>query len=124
MDLQEIMKQGNFVVLGNTVKPDRYAAMIKKGLAEAGYTVAGVGKELESINDVPFDIDIIDLCINPRDGLRLLQQNRKPFTGIVIQPGASDDILLAWLDKQNIPYINSCLLTGLALYSRKHSSQQ
>ncbi|HAH62562.1 MAG TPA: CoA-binding protein [Treponema sp.] len=116
MNIKEIMELHNFVVLGNTVTPDRYAAMIKNGLAEHGYTVAGVGKELASINEVPFDIDVIDLCINPKEGLRLLQENTKPFKQIVIQPGASDEKLLDWLNGQKIPYIDGCLLTGLSIY--------
>jgi predicted CoA-binding protein len=118
MDIKEIMQLHNFVVLGNTVTPDRYAAMIKTGLEEHGYTVAGVGKELPSVNDVPFDIDVIDLCINPKEGLRLLRENTKPFKCIVIQPGASDEKLLEWLDEHKKPYIDGCLLTGLSIYGK------
>ena len=118
MDIKEIMTLQNFVVLGNTVNPDRYAAMIKNGLAAHGYTAAGVGKELGSINEVPFDIDVIDLCINAKEGLRLLNENTKPFKQIVIQPGASDEELTAWLDENKIPYIDGCLLTGLSLYAK------
>jgi len=124
MDLREVMTQQNFVVLGNTVQPDRYAAMIKSGLEAQGYTAAGVGKERASINDVPFDIDIIDLCINAKEGLRLLQENTRPFKAIVIQPGASDASLLAWLDEHKIPYIDSCLLTGLSVYGKKKHTQE
>jgi uncharacterized protein len=122
MDLKEIMNQNNFVVVGNTLSPDKYAAMIRKGLAEKGYTVAAVGKELVSINDVPFDIDIIDLCINAKEGLRLLKENRKSFKYIVIQPGASGEELVKWLGDNRIPYLDGCLLTGLAIYGRKHGS--
>jgi Predicted CoA-binding protein len=118
MDIREIMGLQNFVVLGNTVTPDRYAAQIKNGLTEHGYTAAGVGRELASINDVPFDIDVVDLCINAKEGLRLLKENTKPFRQIVIQPGASDDALTAWLNEQHIPYIDGCLLTGLSLYAK------
>jgi uncharacterized protein len=118
MDIKAIMCLQNFVVLGNTVTPDRYAAMIKTGLEAHGYTVAGVGKELASLNDVPFNIDVIDLCINAKEGLRLLQENTKPFKQVVIQPGASDEKLVAWLNERKIPYIDGCLLTGLSLYAK------
>jgi predicted CoA-binding protein len=116
MDLNEIMQQKNFVVVGDTVKTTKYAAKIKNGLLEKGYTVASVGKELKSINDVAFDIDIIDLCINANEGLRLLKENKKKFKCIVIQPGADNDELLSWLNEQQIPYIQGCLLLGLAAY--------
>jgi uncharacterized protein len=118
MDIKEIMKQNTFVILGNTVNPDKYAAMIKNGLSAHGYTAAGVGKELASINEVPFDIDVIDMCINAKEGLRLLQENTKPFKQIVIQPGASDEKLTAWLNEHSLPYIDGCLLTGLSLYAK------
>ncbi len=118
MDLQEIMKQKTFVVLGDTLNEEKYAYKIKQGLIEKGYNVYAVGKELESINDVEEDIDIIDLCIHPVKGLKLLQECKKAFKMIVIQPGASDDNLLDYLNKNDIPYIDGCLLVGLKLYSK------
>jgi len=118
MDLKEIMQQKNFVVIGNTIKQKKYAAKIKTGLLEKGYTVASVGSELTSINDVTFDIDIIDLCINANEGLRLLKENSKNFKCIVIQPGADNEELIKWLDEQKIPYIHGCLLLGLSAYSK------
>ena len=121
MNMQEIMSQKTFAVLGNTIRADRYAAQIKSGLAKEGYTVAGVGKELQSLNDVPFDIDIIDLCINAKEGLRLLKENKKQFKCIVIQPGASDDNLIAWLDTNGIPYVHGCLLVGLSMYGNRYN---
>lgn len=112
------MQQQNFVVLGNTIRTSKYAAQIKTGLLEKSYTVAGVGAELKSINEVDFDIDIIDLCINANEGLRLLKENNKPFKCIVIQPGADNEELLAWLDQKQIPYVHGCLLVGLSLYKK------
>lgn len=42
-----------------------------------GYGVSAVGKELESINDVEGDIDVIDLCINPAKGLKLIKECKR-----------------------------------------------
>ncbi|OJF76257.1 MAG: hypothetical protein BKP49_08875 [Treponema sp. CETP13] len=111
------MQQKNFVVIGNTVRTTKYATKIKNGLLEKGYNVAGVGSELKSLNDVPFDIDIIDLCINAKEGLRLLQENTKSFKCIVIQPGAESEELINWLNEKKINYIEGCLLVGLSLYT-------
>ena len=118
MDLKEIMEQKNFVVLGDTINEEKYAYKIKQGLIEKGYNVYSVGKELNSINDIEEDIDIIDLCINPIKGLELLTECKKIFKMIVIQPGASDENLIDYLNKNDIPYINGCLLVGLKLYSK------
>ena len=118
MDLQEIMQQKTFAVLGDTLNPEKYAFKIKAGLLKNGCTVYSVGKELASLNDIPGEIDVIDLCIHPSKGLKLLQENRKSFKTIVIQPGASDEALVAYLKENNLPYIDGCLLVGLSLYAR------
>ena len=118
MELREIMQQKNFVVLGDTLNPEKYAYKIKKGLEEKGYNVSGVGKDLASINDVEGDIDIIDLCIHPVKGLKLLKECKKDFKMIVIQPGASDVELVTYLRENKIPFLDGCLLVGLKLYGR------
>ena len=116
MELKEIMQQHRFAVLGDTLNPEKFACKIKTKMQEAGYTVYPVGKELASLNDIDDEIDVIDLCIHPAKGLKLLQENKKPFKCIVIQPGADDPELTAWLEQEKIPYIHGCLLVGLATY--------
>ena len=93
------MQQQTFAVAGDTLNEEKYAYKIKQGLIEHGYTVHAVGKELASFNDIPGDIDIIDLCIHPAKGLKLMQECTKSFKCIVIQPGAESPELLAYLDE-------------------------
>lgn len=119
MELKEIMEQRVFAVLGDTLNEEKYAYKIKHGLLEHGYTVHAVGKELKSLNDIPGDIDIIDLCINPVKGLALIKECKKPFKCIVIQPGAESEELLAYLNEAGLPYLQGCVLVGLSLYARK-----
>lgn len=118
MTLEKIMQLQNFVVVGNTIIEDKYAYQIKNGLIKAGYTVECVGKELTSINDVNFDIDILDLCINPALGLKLLQENQKKIKVVVIQPGAESDEIIDYLKTNQIAYLKGCLLVGLKLYKK------
>ena len=117
MELPEIMQQQVFAVAGDTLNPEKYAYKIKQGLLEHGYTVHSVGKELASFNDIPGDIDIIDLCINPVKGLALIKECKKSFKCIVIQPGAESEELLSYLKEKNLPYIEGCVLVGLSLYA-------
>ncbi|MBP3415958.1 MAG: CoA-binding protein [Spirochaetaceae bacterium] len=119
MDLQQTMEQKSFVVVGDTLNPEKFAYKIKQAMTEAGYKVQCVGKELQSINDAEGDIDIIDLCINAKKGLQLMKECKKPFKSVVLQPGAFDDELVAYLKDNNIPYIEGCLLVGLKLYPRQ-----
>ena len=116
MNLEQIMKEKNFAILGDTLNEEKYAHRIKNEMIEKGYTVYPVGKEIASLNDIEGPIDIIDLCIHPVKGLKLLQECKKDYKMIVIQPGASDGPLLGYLRRNNIPYMDGCLLIGLHLY--------
>ena len=118
MELPEIMQQQVFAVAGDTLNSEKYAYKIKQGLLEHGYTVHAVGKELKSFNDIPGEIDIIDLCINPVKGLALIKECNKHFKCIVIQPGAESEELLSYLNEKNIPYIEGCVLVGLSVYAK------
>ena len=119
MDLQQAMTQRVFVVVGNTLNPEKYAYIIKHRLLAQGYTVYCVGKELASINDVPEAIDVIDLCINHHKGIRLLKECTKSFKTMIIQPGAESNEIFRHLDENNLPYMEACILVGLSLYKRQ-----
>ena len=117
MDLREVMRQQVFVVVGDTLNEDKYACRIKNRLIGCGYTAYGVGKECSSINEIEDDIDIIDLCINPKKGLELIRDCKKPFKCIVIQPGAESRELCSYLQEKKLPFIEDCLLVGMNMYS-------
>lgn len=116
MEMKDIMQQQVFAVVGDTLNPEKYACTIKNRMQDAGYTVYAVGKELPSLNDVPDEIDVIDLCIHPVKGLKLMQECKKSFRCIVIQPGADSPELLAYLNENHLPYLHGCLLKGLEAY--------
>lgn len=116
MELEQVMEQKSFVVVGDTLNEEKYAAKIKHAMLEHGYQVQCVGKELASLNDVTGEIDIVDLCIRADRGLELLRNCEKPFKSVVIQPGASSEELVQFLEERQIPYIDGCLLVGLKLY--------
>ena len=118
MDLKEIMQQQSFAVVGDTLNEEKYACQIKNKMLAKGYTVYPVGKELASLNDIEGELDVIDLCIHPAKGLKLMQECKKQFKTIVIQPGASSPELVAYLEENHLPYIDGCLLVGLSLYAK------
>jgi predicted CoA-binding protein len=118
MDLKGIMEQKTFAVLGDTLNEKKTAYEIKEKMTENGYKVFPVGKELNSINDIPEDIDIIDLCIHPAKGLPLMKECKKSFKAVVVQPGAGDEDLFNYLKAENIPYIEGCLLLGLSMFKK------
>lgn len=114
MNIEEMMNSGTFTVAGDTVNSTKYAYRIKHALLAAGYKVYAVGKELESLDDVPADhIEVLDLCINPAKGARLLEETHKPIGAVIIQPGAGDDSIRAILERRGIPYADGCVLRAL-----------
>ena len=118
MDLKEIMQQQVFAVAGDTLNEEKYAYKIKHALLTQGYTVHSVGKELKSFTEIPGEVDIIDLCINPAKGLALIKECTKDFKCIVIQPGAESEEFLAYLNEGGLPYIQGCVLVGLSVYGK------
>lgn len=119
MELKQVMEQKSFVVIGDTLDENKFAYKIKNAMLEHGYQVECVGSELQSINDVTGEIDILDLCIRADRGLSLLKECKKDFKSIVIQPGASSEELVNYLNDNQIPYIDGCLLVGLDKYVKK-----
>lgn len=117
MELKEVMAQRRFAVVGDTLNKEKFAYKIKEGLLEKGYTVYAVGKELASLNDIDGEIDIIDLCIHPAKGRKLLEECRKPCKCIILQPGAADEALVEYLEEHHLPYLHGCVLVGLREYT-------
>lgn len=118
MELKDLMQKNNFVVLGNTIDLEKYAAKIKNRLLESGYNAVGVSKELQSINDTPYDIDVLVLCIHPSKTMGYLTECKKNIPAVVIQPGAESEEIYNYLNNHNIPFINGCVLVGLSLYKK------
>ena len=119
MELKQVMQQQSFVVVGDTLNESKFAYRIKHAMTDNGYDVQCVGKELASINDVEGEIDIVDLCIHPVKGLELLKSCEKSFKSVVLQPGAGSNEIRAYLTEQQIPFIDGCLLVGLATFPRE-----
>ena len=118
MDLKEIMEYDTFAVLGDTLNKEKYAYKIKHELIDSKYNVYSVGKELQSLNDIEEEIVIIDLCINPPAGIKLLKENKKNFKCMVIQPGAESEEIITYLKENNHQYIEGCILVGIRLYGK------
>ncbi len=119
MNLQEIMKKDHFVIVGDTLNKEKYAYKIKETLLSNGYKVACVGKELKSLDEVDFNIEVVDLCINPVKGLEILKNSSKNIEMVLIQPGAESQEIKDYLDSKNIPYLEGCALVGVRLYKNK-----
>lgn len=115
MDLSDIMQQKTFLIVGNTRNKEKYAYQIKQAMIEHGYQVYDADS-VQTMSDVPDTLDVIDLCIRADRGLEILQACEKKVSCVVVQPGASSEALVGYLEGKQIPYIHGCLLQGLRLY--------
>ena len=118
MELKAIMQLNNFVVAGNTLDQEKYAYKIKHELIKHGYNVACIDKEFANLAEIPFDIEVLDLCIHPAKGIKILKENQRSIKTVVIQPGAESPEILDFLQENNIDHLEGCLLVGLSLYAK------
>lgn len=120
MTAHELLNYKNWVVVGDILKEEKYAFKILNQLKNAGFNVEGVnprdttGKVCKSLDEVTFDVDVIDLCINPVAGLKIVQDAENlNIERILIQPGAGSTDILSLCKNKGIIAIEGCALVEL-----------
>lgn len=119
MDIKELIKLNNWIVIGDTANESKYAHKILKKFNEKGCTVSGVhpkGGEgvYKTIKEVPHNIDAIDLCINPKLGIEYLKEAKiLGIKNVLIQPGAESEEILNYCKENGINAIENCALVQL-----------
>ncbi|AKA71285.1 MULTISPECIES: CoA-binding protein [Clostridium] len=120
MTAHELLNYKNWVVVGDILKEEKYAFKILNQLKNAGFNVEGVnprdttGKVCKSLDEVTFDVDVIDLCINPVVGLKIVQDAENlNIKRILIQPGAGSTDILSLCKNKGIIAIEGCALVEL-----------
>ncbi|MBE6053591.1 MAG: CoA-binding protein [Clostridium sartagoforme] len=119
MDIKELIKVKNWVVIGDVSNESKYAYKILNKFKEKGYTVSGVhpkgGEEIyKTLKEVPYNIDAIDLCINSKLGLEYMKEaNELGIRNVLIQPGAESEEILLYCKENGINAIENCALVQL-----------
>lgn len=119
MDIKELIKINNWVVIGDVGNESKYAYKILNKFKEKGYIVSGVhpkgGNEIyKSLNEVPYKINAIDLCINSKLGLEYLKEAKNlGIENVLIQPGAESEEILNYCKENNLNAIENCALVQL-----------
>ncbi|WP_333886667.1 CoA-binding protein [Clostridium sp.] len=121
MIASEFLNYKNWVVIGGVTNNKKYAFRILNALKDNGFNVAGVnprstgGDAYKSLEDVPFAIDVLDLCINPILGIDIVKEaNRMGIDKILIQPGAENDEILNFCNNNGINSVEGCALVELS----------
>lgn len=119
MDIKVLIKEKNWVVIGDVSNESKYAYKILNKFKEKGYTVSGVhpkGGEgvFKSIKEVPHKIDAIDLCINSKLGIEYIKEAKSlGIKNVLVQPGAESEEILTYCRENNINVIENCALVQL-----------
>lgn len=120
MKVQEMIKLKNWVVIGDVTNETKYAYRILKKFREKGYRVSGIhpknGHEVyKDLKSVPYEIDAIDLCINPKLGLEFIKEAKElNINKVLIQPGAESKEILDYCRENDIVAIEDCALVQLS----------
>lgn len=119
MKAKEMIKERNWVVVGDVTNPTKYAYQILEKFRFKGYEIVGVhpkGGEgvYKTLKEVPYKIDAIDLCANPKIGLEFIKEaNSMGINKILIQPGADSEEIMKYCNENNILAIRGCALVEL-----------
>ena len=119
MILKEMMEMKNWVVIGDVVNESKYAHKIMKALENENYKIAGVsiknGENVyKSLKEVTFEIQVIDLCVNPKFGINYIKEAKElGIKYVLIQPGAESNEIIDYCKENDIYAVENCALIQL-----------
>lgn len=126
MDARELLNYKNWVVIGDVLNGEKYAYKILNALKGANFNVLGInprdnsGKVYKTLEEVPYKVDVIDLCINPISGLKVIEKAiTLGINKVLIQPGAASNEILSLCENKGIIAIEGCALVELSHYNSK-----
>lgn len=117
MNTLDILKEEkNWIIIGDTSNPKKYAHKIYNEFKSLGYNITSINpyddtSKFKTLSDIPKEITSIDFCINPTKGLEILRKfNNMNIKYLVAQPGARSFELQEYCTKNNILYLEDCVL--------------
>jgi len=117
----EFLNYKNWIVVGDVLIHSKYAYKILDSLKKDGFNVVGVNPSADdkevynSIMDIPYKVEVLDLCINPYNGIKILQEaNVLKIDKVLIQPGAGSPEIIEFCKVNGILAIEGCALVELS----------
>jgi len=117
----EFLDYKNWVVVGDVLNPSKYAYKILNSLKRAEFNVVGMNPSAiddevyNRLKDIPYKIEVLDLCINPYKGIKILQEaSRLKIDKVLIQPGAQNVEILSFCQENGMQAIEGCVLVELS----------
>ena len=121
MKASEFLEYKNWVVVGDVSNSSKYAYKILNSLKDEGFNVVGVNSSdlnegvYKSLKEVPYKIEVLDLCINPHKGIKIIQEAKElGIEKILIQPGAESVDILDFCEENEMKAVEGCALVELS----------
>jgi len=118
----EFLNYKNWVVVGDVLNSSKYAYKILNSLKRSGFNVVGVNPSIKneegynSLKDIPYKIEILNLCINPYKGIKILQEaSELKIEKVLIQPGAESAEIISFCKANGLQAIEGCTLVELSM---------
>ena len=120
MKASEFLEYKNWVVVGDVLNHVKYAHKILSSLEDAGFKVVGLnpsvdsGEAYKNLKDIPHKIEILDLCIHPSKGIKIIKEAHElKIDKILIQPGAESPEIINFCRDNGIEAVEGCALVEL-----------
>ena len=117
---REFLDYKNWAVAGDVLNTSKYAYKILDSLKRDGFNTVGVNPSAESesvyksLSDIPYKVEVLDLCINPYKGIKIVKEAQKlKIDKILIQPGAESAEILDFCRANGIHAVKGCALVEL-----------
>ena len=120
MQAHELLNYKNWVVVGDVLNTSKYASRIQAALKSSNFNAAGVNPRdttetiYKTLKDVPYKIEVVDLCSNPITGLKIVEEAAElGIDKLLIQPGAESVDIIKYCKDNGITAIEGCALVEL-----------
>jgi predicted CoA-binding protein len=117
---ERMLAMPNWAVVGDVTNPTKPAAKVLQRLRDAGKVAVGVNPRDRSatlcrtLAEVTPHIDVVDLIINPRLGISVVEEAASlGITHVFIQPGASSEEIEAYCEASGMHMHHGCVLREL-----------
>ena len=118
---QEWLRLHTWAVAGDVLNEAKYAHTIAETLQKEGYEVVLVNPRsrdprlCRALSDYGQPIDVLDLVIHPKLGLKLVEEAYAlGIKRVLIQPGAESEAILTYCAEHGLEAIEGCVLRALA----------
>lgn len=120
---QEMLQKGTWAVVGASTNKDKFGYKLYKKLKDHGYQVYPVNpgydtidgdKCYHSLSDLPETPDVIDMVVNPRIGMGIVEEAaRLGINYIWLQPGTHNEDIVKSIEEKGMKYVKDCVLVAL-----------